>query len=134
MSARIAARVHEGLVGEAPPASALRFTSETKLVSAALDYLRHVGIFAARNNTGRKGRVTFGLGVGSADIIAIVRGRMVALEAKAVDGVVSPEQREWCRKVEQAGGIYAIVRSVDDVRAAVEKARGGNQHDSTEIR
>ncbi len=97
--------------------------SETQLVKAALDYLRAAGIFAARNNTGRRGRVTFGLGVGSADIIAIVRGRMVALEAKVESGVMSQEQASWRCRVQMAGGYYAVIRSIDDVRAAIAAAK-----------
>lgn len=97
--------------------------SETQLVTAALDYLKAAGIFAARNNTGVRGGIRFGLGKGSADIIAVVSGRMVALEAKVDRGVVSQDQLDWMKRVKAAGAYYAVIRSIDDVRAAIAAAK-----------
>lgn len=89
--------------------------SETDLLSAVLMALQlEPGIVAWRNNSGRKGRVRFGLGNGSADIVGIVApaGRFFALELKVGKGKQSPAQHGWEGQVKAKGGIYAVVRSV----------------------
>ena len=91
-----------------------------------------------RNNTGtlpdpRTGRpVQFGLARGSADLIGYrtvtitpdMVGQRVAiftsLEVKTPTGRIRPEQVNWQRAVSSAGGIAAIVRSVDDAIDAVD--------------
>ena len=95
----------------------------------------HVKIF--RNNVGsiegKDGRrVTFGLCVGSSDLIgwtsktitADMVGQQVAvftaLEVKTPTGKVSPQQQVFIDVVNKQGGIGAIVRSVDDAVARVK--------------
>ena len=91
-----------------------------------------------RNNTGtlpdpRTGRpVQFGLARGSADLIGYrtvtitpdMVGQQVAvftsLEVKTPTGRVRPEQTNWLHTIKRAGGIAAIVRSVDDARDAID--------------
>jgi len=91
-----------------------------------------------RNNTGtlpdpRTGRpVQFGLARGSADLIGYrtvtitpdMVGQQIAvftsLEVKTPNGRIRPEQTNWQRTVTAAGGIAAIVRSVDDARDAID--------------
>lgn len=76
-----------------------------------------------RNNIGhavmRHGaRVTFGVGgPGGADLIGMFHGRFVAIEIKTPTGRQSPEQRQHQALVESKGGVYAILRSVDDAHA-----------------
>lgn len=89
-----------------------------------------------RNNTGvlrdQKGRpVQFGLCKGSADLIGwqsvVVTPEMVgktvavftSLEVKTALGRVSPEQEQWQRAVKAAGGLAAVVRSVEDAERAL---------------
>ncbi|HEY6037039.1 MAG TPA: VRR-NUC domain-containing protein [Kofleriaceae bacterium] len=74
-----------------------------------------------RNNSGKladaRGRwVTFGLGVGSADLVGILRGsgRFVAWEVKTRAVRVSPEQRAWHYAVTNAGGVVFVARSVEE--------------------
>lgn len=84
-----------------------------------------------RNNVGsiegKDGRrVTFGLCVGSSDLIGFTSktitadmvGQQVAvftaLEVKTPTGKVSPKQRKFIEMINKHGGIGAIVRSVDD--------------------
>lgn len=68
----------------------------------------------------------FGLCVGSADLIGIgPHGRFFALEVKTHTGRVSPEQDRFLSLVRARGGFAAVVRSVDDAVAALERARGG---------
>ena len=100
--------------------------SETDLVRNILAALTLEPLVAAwRNQTGRRAGMNFGLGVGSADIIAIVgpSGRMLALEAKVASGRQSPAQVAWARVVESVGGFYAICHSVAEARQAVQDAR-----------
>ena len=90
------------------------------------------GLVLWRNNVGvaehRGVRVRYGLAVGSADLVGCLDGRFVALEVKTATGRVAPEQKLWLDLVRRYGGFAAIVRSVDEARAAIARARaGGNQ-------
>ena len=84
-----------------------------------------------RNNTGtlkdQHGRpVQFGLCKGSADLIGYrtititpdMVGQQVAvftsIEVKTPTGRIRPEQRAWMEKIQAAGGIAGVARSVDD--------------------
>lgn len=82
-----------------------------------------------RNNIGhatmRHGaRVTFGVGgPGGADLIGMFRGRFVAVEIKTATGRQSPEQRKFEALVKARGGVYVILRSVEDALAWVADMR-----------
>ena len=68
----------------------------------------------------------YGLAVGSADLVGILRpGRFLALEVKTPTGRVRPEQTAWLELVRRMGGFAAVVRSVDEAKAALERARNG---------
>ena len=83
----------------------------------------------------RTGRpVQFGLARGSADVIGwrsvVITPEMVgqrvaiflSLEVKTETGRLRPEQRNWLRAVQQAGGAAGVVRSVDDALRIVTAA------------
>jgi hypothetical protein len=75
-----------------------------------------------RNNVGvaeRRGfTIRFGVGgPGGADLIGCYRGRFVAVEIKTPTGRQSPEQRTFQALVERKGGVYVVLRSVEDARA-----------------
>jgi hypothetical protein len=87
-----------------------------------------------RNNTGtlrdQHGRpVQFGLCKGSADLIGYrsititpdMVGQQVAvftsIEVKTLTGRIRPEQRAWMEKIQAAGGIAGVARSVEDAKA-----------------
>jgi len=89
-----------------------------------------------RNNTGvlkdKTGRpVQFGLAKGSGDLIGwrtvTVTPEMVgqkvaqfvSLEVKTPTGRVRPEQERWRQVVAEAGGVAAVVRSVEDAKRAL---------------
>jgi hypothetical protein len=104
--------------------------SETELVSSILQALAlEPGVVVWRNNTGQArlhgSHVKFGLGIGSADIIGLVRptGRFIALECKTEKGRASFAQFAWRNVVEENGGIYGLVRSVEEARDVVRLAR-----------
>lgn len=104
--------------------------SEAELLAAIRDALVASGrVMIWRNNSGMLravgGRtVRFGLGLGSADLIGLVRGtgRFFALEIKAPRGIASAEQRAWIGAVEAAGGFARVVRSVGEAMAALDEA------------
>lgn len=66
-----------------------------------------------------------GVRAGVADIIVMtgepLRSLKIGLEVKAPKGVVSKDQKEWRTDFERAGGIYFVVRSIDDVAEALVK-------------
>mgnify|MGYP000438039372 CR=1 FL=1 len=88
-----------------------------------------------RNNVGQcvqDGRVVrYGTGgVGGSDLLGIVTmpdgvGRFCAMEVKSATGRPSPEQIAFLDAVRRRGGFAAIVRSVEDARAAVERCCAG---------
>jgi hypothetical protein len=47
-------------------------------------------------------------------------GRIMGMEVKSPDGALSREQQEFRVEWERAGGIYAVVRSVEQGRALLE--------------
>lgn len=73
-------------------------------------------------------RYRAGLSVnGAADLIGILApsGRFLALEVKGARGRVHPEQAQWLALVRARGGFAAVVRSVEEARAALGRARRG---------
>lgn len=60
---------------------------------------------------------------GTADILICVAGMYVALEVKSETGKQSAEQKKFQREVEQCRGHYFVVRSLDEVRQALEFVR-----------
>lgn len=83
--------------------------------------------FDERTNTTRVER--YGLGVGSADLVAILApsGRWFCLEVKSDTGSVEPEQAKWHERARGFGAFVAVVRSADEAKAALERARRGEQ-------
>lgn len=74
---------------------------------------------------GRVRHLSYGLAPGSSDLIGLADGRFLALEVKALRGVVAPEQERWLRIVRDCGGVAAVVRSAEEARAVVDLARRG---------
>ena len=70
------------------------------------------------------------LAPGSADLVGLCItasgiGRFIALEIKTPTGRVPPEQVLCLALVRRTGGFAAVVRSVDEARAAVARCRAG---------
>lgn len=57
---------------------------------------------------------------GIPDINCIYDGLYIGLEVKALDGTQSQDQKNIQELIERAGGVYKIVRSVDDVAKIIE--------------
>lgn len=104
--------------------------SETELLTQVLRALAvEPGLVVWRNNTGQArvhgSHVRYGLGNGSADIVGVLKpwGRFIALECKTDKGKASLDQFTWRNRVEEHGGVYGLVRSVEEARDVIEQAR-----------
>ena len=108
---------------------------ETDLLSALVSLLNASGRCQVWKNktgalraTGRGGRsypMRFGLGVGGAELVGLLRhGRFFSLEPQALPKQ-SDKQRAWQAVVEAHGGFYAVVRSIPEALAALERAETG---------
>lgn len=64
--------------------------------------------------------VRFGV-PGMADILACVGPRYVWLEVKTPRGRQTPEQRNFQAAIEAIGGVYRVVRSVEDAVAVIQQ-------------
>lgn len=87
-----------------------------------------VGVARHHTDDGRAYTVPYGLGVGSPDLVGLLRGedgqaRWFCLEIKADGGRVSAEQEKCHRVWRSFGAFVAVVRSVDEARSALREAR-----------
>lgn len=60
---------------------------------------------------------------GAPDIIAVVDGRFLGIEAKTKTGRLREDQKICRDAIEASGGTYIVARSVEDVMEAVAKLR-----------
>lgn len=90
-----------------------------------------VGKAEYSNGEAKEYHVPFGLGVGSPDLVSILRvetgiapiGIWLCFEVKAEEGDVDPEQ-EKCHAIwRRFGAIVVVVRSIAEARDALEEAR-----------
>ena len=88
---------------------------ESDIVKAIMKYLKTVpGCFAWKEHGGMYGTA------GIPDIIACIGGRFFGFEVKTEDGKPTKLQEATIRKILAAGGTALVVRSVDEVRAAID--------------
>lgn len=66
---------------------------------------------------------------GDPDIIACYKGRYVGLEAKSKDGRQSPIQKVRESEIVNAGGIYRIIRTKEEVKEILEGIDNDNDKD-----
>lgn len=101
---------------------------ECDVLRTARDYLKVHRVFHFRMNVGSakfgKQFVYFGT-VGAPDLFAVHRGRALALECKAPEGKQRISQVAFQQFFEAAGGIYKIVRGIEDLDAALRQAEAG---------
>lgn len=117
-------------------------TLEQAIVRQCLDYLNVLGIPAWRQNTGgasfarRQPLPRHGMGSvqekpyfvkfsrpGAADITGILpgSGRRLEIEVKRPGGKPNPDQVRFHRLVNEAGGVYLLVHSVDELKDALHE-------------
>jgi hypothetical protein len=54
----------------------------------------------------------------------LVTGQLLAIECKRAGGYQRPEQREFLEQVRAAGGLGIFAKSIDEVRAALDRFVG----------
>lgn len=101
--------------------------SESKVVKACLSLLHVYKIPAWRRNTGKttikdkygkERHLSFGAkGAGDIEGILAPNGRHLEVECKSEHGQQTIDQKAWQQMIEQSGGIYILVRSVDDLKS-----------------
>jgi hypothetical protein len=113
-----------------------RKTGKTRMVGTGLFVSRDGKAYYWRANSGRKiygyktkageeGVGCFrGAPIGTADILGCCCGVPIAFELKRDDTEQqTPEQREWQRIHEAAGGVYRVIRSPNEAMAADREVR-----------
>lgn len=89
---------------------------EKEIVSAILRYLRSLtACFCWKEHGGMYGTA------GVPDIICCIGGRFFAFEVKQPKGRLTELQRITLSKIRAAGGVAAMVTSVDEVKAVLAK-------------
>lgn len=83
-----------------------RYQDNTKVVEDVTGFSRRIGSAQWLPTSGQKG---------TADISATIKGKSVKIEVKIKDRQ-SEAQKEYQRQVEQAGGLYWLVRSFDEFK------------------
>lgn len=63
---------------------------------------------------------------GTSDIKAVINGKMYAVEVKIGKDRQSQVQKDYQNKIERAGGIYIIVRSLEDFVNQIKNIKNGN--------
>ena len=87
---------------------------ESDIVRAILRYLKTVqNCFFWKEHGGLYGTA------GIPDIIACIDGRFYGFEVKTDEGTPTKLQLSTIRKINAAGGIAQVVRSVEDVKAVI---------------
>jgi hypothetical protein len=61
-------------------------------------------------------KITYGLAVGSGDLIGFCKERFASIEVKDIDGVSSKEQIQWANVVRSHGGIAGVARSAEEAK------------------
>jgi len=88
--------------------------SESQIQKNIIEFLNMSGVLHWRNNTGRRGKVSYGC-KGSPDIICVHGGRFIGIEVKDKKGKMSADQIEFRERLEHSGGIYILARDTDTV-------------------
>ena len=107
------------------PSTAHKRGREAPVLRACLRVLHSRKIFSWRNNSGTlwtNGQpVSFGY-PGSPDIIGILPdGRFFGAECKSPTGHQSKKQKAFEQKVKANGGVYLLVRSVEDLERGLDE-------------
>lgn len=106
---------------------------ESDVQRAILDWLAYHHVFHYRNNSGgfkdtNQHFYRFGA-LGSPDIVCVVNGRYVGIEVKASDGRQSDAQKEFQVRLEAAGGLYILAKSIDDIERSLKPLLRKTHHD-----
>jgi len=84
-------------------------TPEGQLTFSVKQLLNSVGIFHWKHFGGPMGVK------GVPDILGCYRGKLLGIELKAPNGKVSPEQEDFIRRINRAGGLAFVARDLETV-------------------
>lgn len=97
---------------------------ESDIVKSILKYLKALpDCFAWKEHGGMYGTA------GVPDIICCIGGRFYGFEVKTERGKLTALQEATLRKIQEAGGVAAVVRSVEEAKNIL-KANGGYTNES----
>lgn len=96
---------------------------ESRIKSEIRKYLESRGAFWTGIPEGSFGKP------GDPDMVVCYKGRFIAMEGKTIAGRLRDIQKARMKQIENAGGIYAVVRSVDDAKAILDEVDGGCTND-----
>jgi len=91
-----------------------KLTPEAMLTRSVRQLLNSVGIFHYKAWGGPMSAP------GVPDLVGCYKGRMIAIELKSQRGVVSDKQQEFIDKINRAGGLAFVARTIDDVIDGLE--------------
>ncbi len=103
---------------------------ESAIQADILTYLESTGLLYWRQNSGTlffgKGRNRRKVRLGEKglpDVIVVIPpdGRFLGLEVKSARGVWRPTQKDFCRKLQNAGGAYYVVRTLEQAVGALNQ-------------
>lgn len=105
-------------------------TSETALMLAIRDAMLATGkVQLFRNNTGRMKTgmrwISFGLGIGSPDLVGILRGsgRFIGVEVKLPKLGLEPNQVAWHKAARESGALVYVAHSVEEALAGLDEQK-----------
>lgn len=93
---------------------------ESEIQKAIIEYLTLKRVFHYRNNSGgfknEKTNHFYRFGTpGSPDIVCVFKGQYVGIEVKKPGGKQNPNQIQFQKDLEKAGGMYVLAYSLDEV-------------------
>lgn len=86
---------------------------ESDIQKKIIDHLHSVGAWTVKTIRCNKSGVP--------DILACLNGKFISLEVKTDIGKTSPIQDRCIKQIKAAGGISAIVRSVDETKQILKE-------------
>ena len=89
--------------------------SEKRIEHQIRQYLDSIGAWHIKTHGNMFSRA------GTPDIIAVVKGKFVAIEVKRPGGVVSPLQAANIELIKKAGGIAFVAYSLEETKEYFEK-------------
>ena len=100
---------------------------EKEAQKAIMEWLSWKKIFYYRNNSGvmaseykgKRSFVRFGA-VGSPDIICVIKGQFVGIEVKGTGGKQSDHQKDFEKRLVDAGGKYILAIGISEVEKALQ--------------
>jgi hypothetical protein len=92
-----------------------------------------VGIWDSKRGTRRKSNNPYVIN-GVADILVCYYGVFISLEVKSKTGKLRNSQKEFRENIRKAGGVYQVVRSVDEVRRFFDSLKNPCTGESQGIR